>query len=361
MPSEFISLLNTATASLIFKRQSVFLDTNIWVELADQGNAVAVEARSLLTQLVLEGKIFCPVSFTSILELLLQEADSALRQAEVMELLSLNITLLPKENIWRQEVREFVRLCLEGRVTDVQQVKLERPLVFAPVMALFGPAMQLDYPSASPAWFINEMTPVFQQASINMSISSIVRMLSLQLPFKDWKSAFNPRIYAEVWKERYDATKSSDGKGNRVKARQVEEQSVLENQLVPIFSEEFLAQTTCLPPLTRFAALKRMEAYTSPLGNKLPKAVLKKILSMNRFVEVSTVAGLDPLLKSKANDFVDIENMIVPPLYTDVFVAHDGWVKATVSDSAVRATNEALCLFSLPDLISYCETLRASS
>lgn len=73
----------------ISKRRAVFLDMNIWIDLRESSNPTHVQLREKLRTLVSGGHCFCPLSTALLLELLTQEADSALRVAALMDELSL--------------------------------------------------------------------------------------------------------------------------------------------------------------------------------------------------------------------------------------------------------------------------------
>jgi hypothetical protein len=76
--------------------------------ITDKKTPEGIAASSLLSDLVQNGRLFCPVSLSVLLELFLQEYDSALRQAQVMEELSLNVTFRLREEVWEAESRHLI-------------------------------------------------------------------------------------------------------------------------------------------------------------------------------------------------------------------------------------------------------------
>lgn len=348
MGTRSFSLLDANQISRLTDRQSIFLDSSIWIPLGEGRDEDAIQARDLLIELVSSGVAFCPVSLTSILELLLQEYDSAIRQAQLMEELSLNITFKRKEEICTEEIRVLLGFFLES-TTEISQIRLPKPKIFAPVIAFLESNMNLEYPDEAPTDFIEVMTPKFENAIKSMGIVSLVELLKSVLPANGWKDDFDPTVFSEVWKERRIATK-----GSRKRATAIERQAVLDREVIP----KLLEEARRLPPMQQLTTLQNLDLYISSLGMRAGEALLNALPSMNRFVEISTVAGLNDSRISSSNDFVDIENMVVPLVYADVFVARDKWVKATLSDSAIRNSNVAKCIFSIEDLVVYCESFK---
>jgi hypothetical protein len=79
--------------------EAVFLDTNIWIDMADGKKAEAQPLKHRLTEMVSAGEIFCPLSPPLIWELYLQEY-SRVRTGELMEALSLNVCYSPTKEIF---------------------------------------------------------------------------------------------------------------------------------------------------------------------------------------------------------------------------------------------------------------------
>src|SRR4051812_44892266 len=85
-----IDLNDNAVTARINNRKSIFLDTNVWIDLREEQGSEAQSIRELLTKLVTEGKIFCPLSFALISELFKQPYELAIITANLMDDLSLN-------------------------------------------------------------------------------------------------------------------------------------------------------------------------------------------------------------------------------------------------------------------------------
>src|SRR5579872_695097 len=80
-------------------RKSVFLDTNAWIDMADEVDTTACRLRNRLGMLVASGNLFCPVSWGTLEELFLQAGESLIRSAVLMEQLSLNACYVMRREV----------------------------------------------------------------------------------------------------------------------------------------------------------------------------------------------------------------------------------------------------------------------
>ena len=349
MPTRPLSLvLDNKKVSDLENRQSIFLDSNIWIDLADNQSLESRQAKLLLLELVLKGAVFCPVSITSLFELFLQEYDSAIREAELMDTLSLNVTFRHRDEIMNEEISAFV-MSLSNDAIVVPQANLNYSQLFAPAAAFIGSRMNLAYPENASSDFVDDASLKLENKMKGLGVAGLVNLFKAHLPMRDWKNDFSTEMYSEIFKERREISK-----GNRKEAREIEKYSVLRSELVPNLIN-YVAQ---LDPLPSSRARNLIEAYVFSLEEKAGEILLKKIPSLRRYAEVLTITALDDSLKMSPNHMMDVENMIIPPIYSNVFVARDRWVKAMMSDMTMQSTNKAQCLFSIKELISYCDNLK---
>lgn len=314
--------------------------------MADERNQEAVEAKELLIELVAKGIIFCPLSFGTALELFGQEYDSALRQAQLMEILSLNRTYRTRQEIVQEEIGKLLILFLQKRF-DLPPVELDCTCLFASPLAYLTAKMMLDYPEDAPDDFVTEMTRLLIDEVRNLGLVRLVEMMKSQLPKDDWKRDFDPSIYAKILKK-----SSMASNGSKKKAQELERQNVLTSDVLPTL----LKLVEQLEPRDRLRALERIEAFLSSLGNQAGEVLLSKLPVCKQTVEIFTLVGENYCRKMSPNDFVDIENMIVPAVYADVFVARDKWVKDIMSRESVKSSNQTKWLFSLGELLSFCKS-----
>ena len=89
-------------------RLSVFMDTNCWIDMADEANDTACRVRDKLRDLVASGHIFCPLSWGLLEELFKQSGESLQRTANLMEELSLNAIFVMRTELYQWELSRSV-------------------------------------------------------------------------------------------------------------------------------------------------------------------------------------------------------------------------------------------------------------
>jgi hypothetical protein len=95
-------------------RTAIYLDTNFWIILRDcaagkRTDPAALELLHRLRTLVAEGKVFCPVSASHLLEFLKQDdINSRLETARIVDELSLGVALIDHRMRMGTEVAHFV-------------------------------------------------------------------------------------------------------------------------------------------------------------------------------------------------------------------------------------------------------------
>ena len=109
------SVNRDAAVNKLQNRKAVFLDTNVWIDIAEERSALSKRLKSTLLGLVNSGEVFCPLSDSLLWELYKQNFPSRLRVGELMEALSLNVTFASKEEIFFWEIETFVRKTLQER------------------------------------------------------------------------------------------------------------------------------------------------------------------------------------------------------------------------------------------------------
>jgi len=85
----------------IRSRHSVFLDTNCWIQMADEADATACRVRDRLKEAVIARKAFCPVSWGILEELFLQSGQSLALTSSLMEELSLNACFVMRTEVFQ--------------------------------------------------------------------------------------------------------------------------------------------------------------------------------------------------------------------------------------------------------------------
>ncbi|HEX3529681.1 MAG TPA: hypothetical protein VH988_21700 [Thermoanaerobaculia bacterium] len=125
-------------------RLSVFLDTNCWIDMADEASEAACRVRDSLKALVAAGRVFCPTSWGILEELFEQTGESLKITSGLMEELSLNVIFVMRTELFRWEfLRSVCRLCGGSSVDSLSGL-------FAPPFAFVGSEPCILWNSAEP-------------------------------------------------------------------------------------------------------------------------------------------------------------------------------------------------------------------
>jgi hypothetical protein len=90
------------------------LDTSVWFNLTEEVNDQVKRVKLLLIDLVKRGKIFCPLTYPGIVELLKRTYKNALEVAALMDDLSLGASFASDETIYRKEIERFLLNAIYG-------------------------------------------------------------------------------------------------------------------------------------------------------------------------------------------------------------------------------------------------------
>jgi hypothetical protein len=315
MSSEKIKFQITDTELLqeIENRISIALDTSVWFNLTEEVNDQVKRVKLLLIDLVKQGKIFCPLTFPGISELLKRTYQNAVEVAALMDELSLGVAFASDETIYRKEIERFLLNAIYG-----EERFLEKREIYAPVMGWLAAGGSLDFPQGFPGSSEDRQKVTDYLAGLlkSMKISDFVKLCNGRLPLPD---VVNQPNYD--WKKRWE-----ENQGNKKKLREIEKQAVLTRIL-----ERIKEETTLESPEQTLIFKLRAGDYI----HSLPKdkdgtsatAVLERMPAHKNMVEVMTFTGFDPNRTNKINDFYDIQLMIIPMAYADVVVAIDKWIR----------------------------------
>jgi hypothetical protein len=345
MKEDTISIADPTLGDRIKGRKSAFLDTHFWNKVAREKNELPRHMKKSLRSLVQCGKIFCPLSQDVLDELFKQNYESALCVAELMNELSLNACFANNREIYNKEVLNHLMRIIDGKEYNISNTDL-----FVSISAHVRSEGKLVYPNGFPQDRVKECSELIAEKLSKMTLVDLVEFRKDTLPIKP---EVDLSCYSEIWRERRDFTK-----GNRNKMHRIE--------------EEYVSRSLILPRLNRYRAwfpiylqekyLRHIHSvpkdnYSGALGH-----ILKELPSLNNFVEVMTVAGLDPNKKPCINDYHDMEMMIVPLTYSDVFVSEDKWIRRLISQlSDPSNKTRATYIDSFASLEKYLESIRLES
>jgi len=340
-------LTDASIANKVSERIAIPLDMNVWNFLARDVSAEATRAKELLTNLVVDGKVFCPLTFSVITELFKQNYESALRTATLMDQLSLNVCFALDKEIYNKEVRSFLQ-----RFVDGKEIRLSKNEIYVPVSAFLGSFGNLQFPAEFPGAEEQrqEFTQNVSKRLASLKLTDIVNMLKESLPLSLFQQQ-SPPEYTEVWKERWEYAK-----GNKAKMREVEQDNYVRQVLIPELQNESLK----LPS----EAIQRFKDYIKSLPQNSPALASTKILehmpALKNAIQIMTITGYDPTRKATMNDFFDIQMMLTPLAYADAFVSTDKWIRHLLTTSrSIFETEGAVCISSLSELITFLEDCKS--
>lgn len=308
-----IRIINENLTSKAQGRISIALDTSVWFNLAEYNDEQVKRVKSLLSKLVEAEKIFCPLTFSTLSELLRRSAENARKVAGVMDELSLGIAFVQNSEIYYREIEMFLLSSLKNQVFNVGRKEL-----FGPVMGWLGGNLHLDFPAGFPA-SSDELENFMAQSANHVNTLTVTGLINLLQPVLPISGIVEQPNYD--WRRRWQ-----ENNGNKNKLRLIEKQAVFQRII-----DEIIKETDSVDAFKSYLFKTNVKNYI----NSLPKgddgtsadAVLERMPAHTNMVEVMTFAGFDPNRTDKMNDFYDLELLIIPAAYADVIIATDKWIK----------------------------------
>jgi hypothetical protein len=321
MISHVIDFRENVDYSLIQNRDIISLDMNIWIELADGKTVFAQTIKELLQLLVKDGKLFCPSIWSVLSELYKQSYSSRLRVGKLMDELSLNYSFAPSKEIWREEVRLFVQT-----LVDEKRYKISKEYLFIPFIGYLSSKGTLTYPEGADVNEAKDMTNVIKNG---LGKVTLIDILSLSTRRKRDSANYSSQLnkqYKEIW---------ANNKGNKKKIR-IENQIYLVNtKILPIINEI----NTSLKPEQAYKVLKFIKSFPEDDRESVFNSIIGFMPSIRNEFEILSIAPLDNRRNVTINDFYDIENIIIPLAYSNVFVSQDKWIRRLLKDTNLPQKN----------------------
>jgi hypothetical protein len=299
----------TIYQDLVATRRVLYLDHNVWIDLADGTTAGARETLELATLAVNAGLLVCPVSYPAMTELLKQgKTRSSIRQAHVMDALCSGVSMRAERHIIDLEVGFAHAFMSDGEKTAT------RTDMFTAVGCYLADGT-LEFPDGWDVAGATEMTEV-----IRRNLPSVTWMLE-HLPVDDFRRRHtegDKRYVALVGELNADLADFKDRRGKlKADALRLEEHT-------------YVLKTYILPRLPRIVGLAGM---ITGLG-KLQKRQLKPGPStLARIVEAMPSTNLSCELhvqrrlagrSARPQDLYDQEHAVLGVPYSDAFGSSDG-------------------------------------
>jgi len=324
------SVNRDAAVNKLQNRKAVFLDTNVWIDIAEERSALSKRLKSTLLGLVNRGEVFCPLSDSLLWELYKQNFPSRLRVGELMEALSLNVTFASKEEIFFWEIEAFVRKTLQEGTACVSPNKL-----YVPVVAYLSSRYELAYPKG---WTEDEIATFERLFAEKMASLSLVELLNMRGDeFMDELKGIDTAKYLAASQERWKFTG-----GNKKKICRLEEETIARQYILPLLRK--------LPLRFRLPFLVSLGDFAKDEYGGCLKTMLSALPALKNQAEIMAIAGQDPRRRTRASDFYDLDMMAVPLAYTAVFVSQDKWIRDLLNNrGAILRRNTCQYLSSLLD------------
>lgn len=329
-------------------RKVISLDTNAWINMADDKSAVATRVKGNLRKLVYDGLIFCPLSLGVVLELYKQEKDSRMNTGSLMEELSLSVSYANKYDIFSWEIERFV-----SRELGVGQIDLSLSELYVPIMGFLASQFNIAFPEESASEWMNENVPELKRKIGSLTLTEMLKLMEDE---EDWAGHYvkqlAPPPMSDVTQRIREKTK-----GNKATMLLLESQAVLELEIVPKLFR--------LSPQVKH----RFMEYVKAAGEKAPKnkgpreryaaflaELLAKLPALYNHVELLTTISQNPQQKYEINDWFDHEIMPVPLAYADAFVAQDKGIRDVLRNRTQILKRTTCCYcFDLAELEKWLE------
>jgi len=279
-------------------RLSVFMDTNCWIDMADETNDTACRVRDKLSDLVASGRMFCPLSWGILEELFKQSGASLKRTASLMEELSLNAIFVMRRELYQWELSRSIGRLLGEPTHD----SLEG--LFVPPAAFVGSTPHLVWNAGVP------LSPEAQEnakAYMKYNLSKI-GIIELAEKMSGAKLNVTPPAYSDAAKKVKEKFK-----GDKKKLFLEEAGNCFHMYITPLLLK--YPQPVIASWSTQFGPSHDEETWLQNALAELP--------ALHNFIDIMIVMDSQPDRKDKYNHFMDNEIMVAPLAYATVFASKD--------------------------------------
>lgn len=295
--------------TLVGARRVLYLDHNVWIDLADRKSSLAQEVFELARMAVDVGVLICPVSYPSITELLKQGKNaSSMRQAHTMDALCVGVSIRAERHVIDEEVIYAHTALTKGSATPT------RDKMFTAVGCYLADG-ELQFPDG---WEIDDAAELAD--TIRRNLPSVTWLLEhLPVPkFQQRHSAGDQRYLDKVRSLNSDLSdfRDKNGKLNAQKLRLEEHTYVLKNYILPR-----------LPRLVGLSGMIRGLADFKARKVKPGAAALARIVDAMPSTSLSCELHVQRRLAARQpepQDLYDQEHAVLGVPYCDAFGSSDG-------------------------------------
>lgn len=293
-------------------RKSVFLDTNIWIDLVEKENYEVKECKELLINLTEEGKIFCPLAIDTFMEFHKQYYDSASKISDFIDKVSLNLSMVDSNKLYFLEIINY----LKNIISD-KKISIPKNDIFVPFTCISSNKLYVQFPHSFKEPITKAFFRVYHDKLINWKFSEYLSHFEDIIP---QKHDFGDFDFQKEFIERHRISN-----GNKKKIKEREEESLYLEIIKPILIKE-ISNFSQLEINIIKDFLMSFSVVTEVKDSKFVKDILSKSPALKNTLEIMTFVGYDLERKSKKSDICDYDIMIYAMSYCDVLFTQDGWI-----------------------------------
>lgn len=312
MPELALSL-DDERAEVISHRRSLLFDIGVWISLSDGKCEESRVIRNRVRKLVRTEKVFAPLSPASLWELRKQQGKSLARCAELMEEFSLNISFRSIEQIFENEIVNFLNYLLSGEFHP-----LSAKSVYGPLLCYLSDKIGIT-PSPD--------VPLEEQHNQIMHIHSLLERMGVSeyIRLTGGNSCPFSQLSGRFQQASINRRKLAGASTNR--ARRIEQEHIAQRVILPKFNRarRKLPITLQAEVVKKIEELPKSRRYKSTIEH-----ILRFCPALSAYVETMTLSGLDISRKDNPNDFFDNELVVYGLSYPSIFTSLDSWIKSLV-------------------------------
>ena len=218
---------------------------------------------------------------------------------------------------------------------------MENEDIFVPYIAYLSKNASLNFSKNYNKDIAVEVTKKIKKKISNVTLPD---MIELTNGFQGRRQKDHSQNIQNSWKKLWKHCK-----GDKRKIRLETENYVAKEKLLPVIRKI----NSTLNPVQLLRLTDYFNSFPKTDKDRAFNSVIQHIPSLRNEVDVFSVAPLDNQRKVSMNDFFDLENLVVPIAYSDIFVAKDRWIRHILKNTNLPEKNNCLYFFSIEELVTY--------